>query len=59
VLPELAEECRGATACFQLLVTTHAPLFVNGLCAEEVRVLDRDEQRYTQAVRAADIQGVP
>ncbi|WP_462322188.1 AAA family ATPase, partial [Halochromatium sp.] len=26
-LPELAEECRAATAATQLLVTTHSPFF--------------------------------
>jgi predicted ATPase len=59
LLPELAEECRAAAARSQLLVTTHSPFFLNGLRAEEVRVLYRDEQGYTQAVRASEIQGVP
>jgi predicted ATPase len=59
LLPELAEECRAAAARSQLLATTHSPFFLNGLRAEEVRVLYRDEQGYTQTVRAADIQGVP
>lgn len=59
LLPELAEECRAAAARSQLLATTHSPFFLNGLRAEEVRVLYRDEQGYTQTVRASDIQGVP
>ena len=59
LLPELAEECRAATERSQLLVTTHSPFFLNGLLAEEVRVLYRDEQGYTHTVRAADIQGIP
>jgi hypothetical protein len=42
-----------------LLVTTHSPFFLNGLRPQEVRVLYRDEQGYTQAVRASDIPGVP
>ncbi|MDZ4255601.1 MAG: AAA family ATPase [Sulfuritalea sp.] len=58
LLPELAEECRAASEHGQLLVTTHSPFFVNALRPEEVRVLYRDEQGYTQAVRAIDIQGV-
>jgi len=58
LLPELAEECRAAAERAQLLVTTHSPFFINALKAEEVRVLYRDEQGYTQAVRAADIEGV-
>lgn len=59
LLPELAEEFRTASARTQLLVTTHSPFFLNGLRPEEVRVLYRDEQGYTQAVRAEDITGVP
>jgi predicted ATPase len=59
LLPELAEECRAASERGQLLVTTHSPFFVNALQAEELRVLYRDEMGYTQAVRAADIPGVP
>ena len=58
LLPELAEECRAASARTQLMVTTHSPFFVNGLRAEELWVLYRDEQGYTQARRAADMRGV-
>ncbi|MBM4090212.1 MAG: ATPase [Planctomycetes bacterium] len=59
LLPELAEECRTAAARSQLLATTHSPFFLNGLRPEEVRVLYRDDQGYTQTVRTSDIQGVP
>lgn len=59
LLPELAEECRAASERTQLLVTTHSPFFVNGLRPREVRVLYRDEQGYTQAIRTLDIPGVP
>lgn len=58
LLPELAEECRAASDRTQLLVTTHSPFFLNALRPEEVRVLWRDEQGYTQAQRAADLQGI-
>ena len=58
LLPELAEECRAASERGQLLVATHSPFFINALRPEEVRVLYRNEDGYTQAVRAADIQGV-
>lgn len=58
LLPELAEECRKATDRTQLMVTTHSPFFVNGLRPEEVWVLYRDEQGYTQAQRAADMNGI-
>ena len=59
LLPELAEECRAAVAATQLLVTTHSPFFLNSLRPEEVRVLWRDDQGYTQARRACDLPGVP
>lgn len=59
LLPELAEECRAATARTQLLVTTHSPFFLNALRAEEVRVLWRNEEGYTQAERVSDLPGVP
>ena len=58
LLPELAEECRAATEHSQLLITTHSPFFLNSAQAKEVRVLFRDTDGYTQAVRASDIQGV-
>ncbi len=59
LLPELAEECRAASARTQLLVTTHSPFFLNGLRPQEVRVLYRDEHGYTKTVRASGIRGVP
>jgi predicted ATPase len=59
LLPELAEECRAASARGQFLITTHSPFFVNALRSEEVRILYRDERGYTQTVRAADIRGIP
>lgn len=58
LLPGLAEECRSATAHSQLLVTTHAPFFLNALRPEEVRVLYRDERGYTRARRTADMRGI-
>ncbi len=59
LLPELAEECRRATAQSQLLVTTHSPSFLNATRPKEVRVLYRDERGYAQVVRASDIRGIP
>lgn len=56
LLPELAEECRGAAARTQLMVTTHSPFFVNELHPEEVWVLYRDDRGYTQAKRVADME---
>lgn len=58
LLPELAEECRKASASSQLIVTSHSPFFVNALRAEEVWVLYRDDDGYTQARRAADMNGI-
>jgi len=58
LLPGLAEECRKASDTSQLLVTTHSPFFLNSARPSEVRVLYRDELGYTQAMRAADIQGI-
>jgi predicted ATPase len=58
LLPELAEECGAASERSQLLVTTHSPFFINGLKADQVRVLHRDLEGYTHARRAADINGV-
>jgi predicted ATPase len=58
LLPELSEECRKAVEHSQLLVTTHSPFFLNALRPEEIRVLYRDANGYTKAVRASDIKGV-
>lgn len=59
LLPELAEECRAASGSSQLLVTTHSPFFLNAMRPQEVRVLYRDEQGFTQTVQASEIEGVP
>ena len=58
LLPELAEECRVASAATQLMVTTHSPFFVNGLRPDELWVLYREDDGYTRARRVADIAGV-
>ncbi|MBD0311433.1 MAG: AAA family ATPase [Microcoleus sp. T3-bin5] len=58
LLPQLAEECRSASANTQLMVTTHSPFFVDSLKPEELWVLYRDEKGFTQAKRTADMQGV-
>ena len=54
----LAEECSAAAEQGQLLVTSHSPFFINALRPEQVRVLYRDADGYTQAVLASEIQGV-
>jgi predicted ATPase len=58
LLPELAEECRAASARTQLMVTTHSPYFVNGLRSKELWVLYRNRDGFTQAKRVADMEGV-
>jgi len=58
LLPELAEECRTASAQSQLMVTTHSPYFVDALRPEELWMLYRDEQGFTQAKRVADMPGI-
>jgi len=59
LLAELSEECREATDASQLVVTTHSPFFLNALRPNEVRVLYRDDEGYTQAKRTSEIHGVP
>lgn len=59
LLLDLAEECRAATERSQLFVTTHSPFFVDGLRPEELRVLYRDTQGFTQTLRASDVPGIP
>ena len=58
LLNGLVEECREASAASQLMITTHSPYFVNGLRAEEVWVLYRDEQGLTVCKRASEMQGI-
>jgi len=58
LLPQLAEECRAASANTQLMVTTHSPFFVDSLKPEELWVLYRDEKGFTQAKRTAYMKGV-
>ena len=42
LLPELAEECRNASAKTQLMVTTHSPFFVDRIQPEELWILYRN-----------------
>ncbi|MCX6673253.1 MAG: hypothetical protein NTY37_05700 [Methanothrix sp.] len=48
-----------ATERTQLMVSSHSPFFVDGLKPEELWVLYRDEQDYTQARKASDMKGNP
>ena len=47
LLNGLVEEYSEASGLSQLMITTHSPYFVNGLHAEEVWALYRDEQGFT------------
>jgi predicted ATPase len=58
LLRELAEECRAASANTQLMVTTHSPFFVDALQPEQVWVLYRDENGFTQAKKTSDMRGI-
>ena len=54
----LAEECKAAAEQGQLLVTTHSPFFLDALKADEVRVLYRNDEGYTEVFTASDLIGV-
>lgn len=58
LLQDLAEECRHASANSQLMVTTHSPYFVDELRPEELWILYRDNEGFTKARRASNMQGV-
>jgi predicted ATPase len=58
LLPELAEECRNASAKTQLMVTTHSPFFVDRIQPEELWILYRNEEGFTQAKCAAEMRGI-
>ena len=58
LLGRLAEELIKATETRQLLVATHSPFLLDALAPEQVWILDRGADGYTQATRAADIPNV-
>lgn len=58
LLEELAEECRAASERSQMMVTTHSPYFVNALNAEELWVLFRNTEGFTEARRASEMRGI-
>ncbi|WP_343746999.1 AAA family ATPase [Chitinophaga sp.] len=55
LLPELAEECKNASASAQMMITSHSPFFVNVLNPEELWVMYRNEKGYTQARRSDEM----
>lgn len=58
LLPELAEECRFASVRSQLMVTTHSPYFVNAVRPDELWVLYRNSQGFTQAKKTSEMKGI-
>ena len=58
LLNGLVEEYSEALGSSQLMITTHSPHFVNGLRAEEVWVLYRNEQGFTVCKRTSEMQGI-
>ncbi len=53
-LKSFAQKSRGP----QVLVTTHAPNFVDALTPAEVWLLEKDDQGFSRLMRAEDIKGV-
>lgn len=51
---DFARKSRGP----QVIITTHAPNFVDALALEDVWILDKGADGYSQLTRAADIRGV-
>ena len=58
LLPRLAEELVKATEMRQLFVATHSPALLNAFEPEQVWVLHRGADGYTQATRTADLPDV-
>ena len=58
LLAYLAEELIAATDTRQLLVATHSPALLNALAPEQVWILHRGADGYTQATRTADLPGI-
>lgn len=54
LLPELADECRDASAHSQVLVTTHSPYFVNACKPPEVRVVYRTADGFARVWSVAE-----
>ncbi|NKI87603.1 putative ATPase [Hymenobacter sp. 1B] len=59
LLAGLAEELIDAAERRQLLVATHSPALLNALAPEQVWILHRGADGYTQATRVADLPGIP
>ncbi len=55
LLPKMAEEFRNATTQTQFIITTKSPFFLNALRPNEVWLLHRNENGYTQVRRVDDI----
>lgn len=58
LLYELAEECETAVRRMQMVVTTHSPFFIDALSPKQVWALRRNENGYTEAIRASAMIGI-
>ena len=58
LLAYLAEELIAAADTRQLLVATHSPALLNALAPEQVWILHRGADGYSQATRTADLPGI-
>lgn len=58
LLRELAEECLSASVRAQILVTTHAPQFLDALAPRQIRVLHRGPDGFTEARSASELEVV-
>ena len=58
LLAYLAEELIAASDTRQLLMATHSPALLNALAPEQVWILHRGADGYTQATRTADLPGI-
>ena len=58
LLAQLAEELIAASDSRQLLVATHSPALLNALAPEQVWILHRGADGYSQATRTADLPGI-
>lgn len=58
LLPEIAEECRHASAVSQIFVTTHSPFFLHHIQPKEVCVLYRNKEGFTQILRPLELPGI-
>ena len=57
-MADLGEKFRSASAQQQIILTTHSSYLVDTLRPEELWILHRESDGFTQACRAADSRGI-